>query len=395
MMDIDKVKTTTVGESQIDLLGTAHVSKISQETVRQLLMEGDYTAVAVELCNRRLEAITNPDAMAQTDLWQIIRRGKAMAITAMLALGAYQQRIAEQFNIDAGAEIKTAVYLANDKNLPLTVIDRDIGTTLKRLYKATPWWQRMGMISTLLFQMLNRQHIDENEIERIKQSDMLESMLKEMEMAGGKIKHIILDERDQYMAAKILEYVRTESPKKMLVVIGAGHLMGIHKLLLEPIVNTDEHIKKLEYIPPTSRIWKFVPWIIVVTILTGFIIGFQRGSEFGMGLVYYWILINGGLAALGAILATAHPLTVVTAFVAAPLTSINPTIGAGMVTAFAEMFLRKPKVADFHNLRKDVTTFKGWRTNNAARVLLIFVFSTIGSAIGTYIGGAHILQQIL
>jgi len=106
------------------------------------------------------------------------------------------------------------------------------------------------------------------------------------------------------------------------------------------------------------------------------------------------VLINGGLSALGAAIAGAHPLTVVGAFIAAPITSLNPMVGAGMVTAMIEIYIRKPKVADFNQLKHDTTHFKGWWKNRVTRTLLIFILSTLGSAIGTYVAGFFIFERL-
>jgi len=166
------------------------------------------------------------------------------------------------------------------------------------------------------------------------------------------------------------------------------------QLETQSITNPNERIMQLDTIPPPSQWRKFIPWLIVALILTGFVIGFMHSPELGTSMVIDWILINGGLSALGAAIAFAHPLSILTAFLAAPWTSFNPTIGAGMVVAAVETYLRKPKVGDFNRLRTDTTTLKGWWNNQVTRILLIFIFSTLGSAIGTYVAGFRIFEQL-
>jgi pheromone shutdown protein TraB len=153
-------------------------------------------------------------------------------------------------------------------------------------------------------------------------------------------------------------------------------------------------IERLEQVPPGARWLKYFPWLIVALVFVGFAIGFARSPAMGWQLVADWVLINGGLAALGALLAAGHPLTIIGAFLAAPLTSLNPTIGAGMVTAAIEVYLRRPKVGDFGQLRQDTTTIRGWWHNRVTRTLLVFMFSTIGSAIGTYLAGFRIVERL-
>ena len=147
--------------------------------------------------------------------------------------------------------------------------------------------------------------------------------------------------------------------------------------------------------PPSSRIGYFVGWGICILILSMFYVGYQQSPELGWRLVVTWVLINGGLSALGAALALAHPVSILAAFFAAPLTSLNPTIGAGMVVGLIESYLRKPKVTDFERLRDDISSFPMWWKNGVVRVLLVFFFANVGSAIGTYVAGASIIQQIL
>jgi len=187
----------------------------------------------------------------------------------------------------------------------------------------------------------------------------------------------------------------------MLAVVGAGHLKGIQRYLTEfkQSMSENEHytaqlIEKPDHVAPGSKWLKIIPWIIVCIILLGFMVGFNRSADLGLELVIDWVVINGGLAALGALIALAHPITIITAFIAAPLTSLNPMIGAGMVTAAVEIFLRKPNVGDFNSLRSDTTHLKGWWRNRVTRVLLVFVFSTLGSVIGTYTAGFRIYDKL-
>ncbi|MGD8908198.1 MAG: TraB/GumN family protein, partial [Chromatiales bacterium] len=204
----------------------------------------------------------------------------------------------------------------------------------------------------------------------------------------------LIDERDRYMAARLLQEIEQQGHENLLVVVGAGHLNGISRYLENPPGSPDELIAQLDQQPRPS-IWpKWIPWLIVALVLTGFFIGFQRNPGLGWELVLDWVVINGGLSALGALLAAAHPLTVMTAFLAAPLTSLNPTIGAGMATAAAEIFLRKPTVADFGRLRSDTTKLRGWWRNRVSRIMLVFFLSTLGSAIGTYVAGFRIFDRL-
>lgn len=396
----EPIATLQVGNSKVTLLGTAHVSRQSAEMVSNMIGTGDYDAVAIELCDSRHQAIIDPDSLAKQDLLKVIRQGKAPMVMASLALGAFQQRLADQFGIKPGAEMHAAMEGAEEKNLFIYLIDREIGTTMKRVYHSVPWWKRMGIFSGLVASVISKDDIEEKDIERLKEGDMLESTFDEFSTQSGELYTPLIDERDKFMALRLYESLQQSEPEHMLAVIGAGHLKGIQKYLNELIENQPDNseitkrVEKLNELPSKSPIWKILPWVIVALVLTGFTIGFMRSPELGWELVGIWVLVNGTLSAVGAALALAHPLTILTAFVAAPLTSLNPTVGAGMVTGAVELMLRRPQVQDFGELRQDTSALKGWWKNRVSRVLLVFFLSTLGSAAGTYIAGFEIFGRL-
>lgn len=383
------------GDSRYTLLGTAHVSRASAEEVRDLIRSGEFDAVAIELCQSRYQSLTNPDALAEQDLFQIFRQGKAGMVAASLALGAFQQRVAEQSGIEPGAEMRAAVDESRDANLPLLLIDREVGITLKRVYANVPWWQRMGLITGLFGSLLSRQQVSSEDIERLKQGDVLESTFNEFAEQSEALYTPLIAERDRYMALRLVEENSQDRYRNILVVIGAGHLKGLAGHLEQPLPQTPAtEREQLEATPQRARWWKAIPWLITALVLIGFAIGFSRDSGLGWQLIGEWFLINGVLSGLGAAIALAHPLTVVATFFAAPLTSLNPTIGAGFVAAGVELALRRPKVRDFSQLRHDVAAVKGWWRNRVSRTLLVFLLATVGSAAGTWIAGLRIVGQL-
>ncbi len=382
--------------TEFTLLGTAHVSRHSAAEVRQLIAEGGYDAVAIELCESRAAAIRDPDALANMDLFRVIREGKAGMVAASLALGAYQQRLAEQLGIEPGAEMRDAISSAEKAGVPVMLIDRDIGTTLRRMYRGAPWWQRLGLLSGILASLFSRDQITEQDIERLKQGDMLESTFAEFASRSRVLYRPLIEERDRYMAARLEQERLRGQARRILVVIGAGHLKGLARHLEEtPPTDAGAEVRALDTVPPGSRFMQWLPWLVVAAILGGFAAGFWRSTDLGQQMVIDWVLINGTLSAAGAAAALAHPLTVVAAFVAAPLTSLNPTIGAGLVVATVELWLRRPHVRDFSNLRRDVARLGGWWRNRVSRTLLVFLFATLGSAAGTYIAGFRIFERLV
>ena len=384
-----------LGESRLTLLGTAHVSRASADAVAELLASDAYDAVAVELCPSRYNALIDPDALARMDLFSVIRQGRAYMVVASLALAAYQQRLADQFGIEPGAEQRAAIRLARERHLPVLLVDREIGVTLRRVSAGLPWWKRTGLFSGLLATMLSREQVSEQEIERLKEGDVLETTFAEFAEDRAELYRPLIDERDRYMAARLREEIARDGHANLLVVLGAGHLKGVARYLGEDDRDPAAEIAELDRLPAPRRWPKVLPWVVVGLILAGFGYGFCQSHDLGWGLVLDWVLINGTLCALGAAIAAAHPLTVVTAFLAAPLTSLNPTIGAGMVTGAVELALRKPQVGDFGRLRRDTAELTGWWRNRVSRTLLVFLLSTLGSAIGTYVAGFRIAGRLL
>ena len=390
----DIVKTFQLNNSEITLVGTAHVSQLSVDMVEEKIATDDYDCIAVELCAPRLENITNQAWWKNLDIYQVFKKKKAGLLLINLALSAYQKRIAERMGVEAGQEMIRAVELAREKDIRLEVIDRNISTTLHRLVTEVSFWQKLKIVGGLIAGVFVGEEISEEQIEDLKRGDMLHSVVSEFGEALPEIKRVLIDERDEYMVGRLAEISASpDAPKKILALVGAGHLIGMMPNLESP--PDASHLEELDKKPPPSKTGLYIGWGICVLILSMFVVGFNQSPELGGQLVITWVLLNGGLCALGTLLAFGHPVSIVVAFFAAPLTSLNPTIGAGMVVGLVESYMRKPKVSDFETLREDITHYSMWWKNRVARVLLIFFFSSFGSMIGTYAAGASIVSQLL
>ncbi|HSH47640.1 MAG TPA: TraB/GumN family protein [Halomonas sp.] len=389
-------RTLDVGGTRYTLIGTAHVSAESAGEVRALIASGEFDAVAIELCESRYHNLANPDLMAEQDLFRVFRQGKAGMVAASLALGAFQQRVAEQSGIEPGAEMRAAIDESQRYGLALELIDRDIGITLKRIYANVPWWQRFALFSGLLGSVLSRQDVNSDDIEKLKQGDVLESTFSEFAAESEALFTPLISERDRYMTLRLAESCPPGRFRHVLVVIGAGHLKGMAEHLEAPLPEAPQAEREaLEATPPPSRLWKLLPWLITALVISGFAVGFSRNTELGWQLVMEWFVINGVLSGLATLVALAHPVTVAATALAAPLTSLNPTIGAGFVAAGVELAMRKPKVRDFKTLRHDVTHWSGWWRNRVSRTLLVFLTATLGSAAGTWVAGFRIAGALL
>ncbi|MBL4660396.1 MAG: TraB/GumN family protein [Alcanivoracaceae bacterium] len=375
------------------ILGTAHVSQTSVDTVNELLDTNAFDTVAIELDDMRFEAMTNPDKYKNMDLLKIIKNKQTSMIAVNLALSAYQNRLAQQLGVEPGAEMKAAITQANDKGLTLWKIDRNIRTTMKRAWRSMKFLDKFELMFSF-GGFFDKEEITAEEIEKLKTGDVLESTFSDFADESQPLYNSLIHERDDYMAARLLQETQDTSSKNILVVIGAGHLKGMCTAI-ENKIEANSTIEKLDIIPPGAKWVKYIPWIITAVIIAGFVIGFSRSPELGFELIKTWVLYNGILAAIGAALARAHIVTIITAFLAAPLTSLNPAVAAGMVAALVETYFRKPKVSDFENLQVDATELKGWWKNPVTRILLVFILTNLGSGIGTWVSGFKIASALV
>ena len=388
------IKIIQLDKTTITLIGTAHVSKESVALVEEKIMSREFDCVAVELCPARYENLKNRSWWQNLDIYEVFKKKKASLLLINLALSAYQRRLADKVGVEAGQEMIRATELALENKIRLEVVDRDISTTLHRLVTKVSFWQKMKIFSGLIVGVFVGEEVDREQIENLKKGDMLHSVIEEFGESLPQIKKVLIDERDEFMVGKLSMLATSEdAPKSILAVVGAGHLVGMVPGFTMPPdqIQMDELMQK----PASSRMGYYIGWAIGAFILGMFYVGYQQSPELGWNLVVTWVLINGGLSALGATLALAHPVSILVAFFAAPLTSLNPTVGAGMVVGLVESYLRKPKVLDFERLRDDISSFKMWWKNGVVRVLLVFFFANVGSAAGTYIAGASIVKQIL
>jgi pheromone shutdown-related protein TraB len=375
------------------LLGTAHVSKASIDAVHAAIDSGRFDAVAVELDEQRHKALTNPDALAQLDLVKVIREKKVAPFAANLALAAYQRRLAEQLGIEPGAELKAAAVEASARGLSLQLIDRDVGITFRRIMQGLGFWDRAKLIGSVGGGLFARDEVSEADIERLKEGDMLESSFGDFARDTPTLFASLIDERDQYMAAKLRE--RSDGAKHVLAVVGAGHLKGMSRYLADdqraPQAVTDALVQIKQK--------RNIPWItltLMTLIIGGIAWGYYHGGrDLGRDLLLQWVAWTCGLTAVGALLAGANPLSLLAGTVAAPFKPFRPGLPSGMFSALAEVRLRKPAYPDFLALRDDTQTLRGWYRNKVTRVVLVFMLTNLGTIAGEWMAGARILGKLL
>ncbi len=371
---------------QIILIGTAHVSSRSVEEVKQVIEHEEPDTVCIEICDSRYKNITDSDRWKNSNITQIIKDGKAMLLLVNLILSSYQKRMAEQFDIKPGQEMLQGIASAEEIGAELCLADRDIQTTMMRLWRSISLWGKMKLFFQLLLSMFINEDISEQELEKMKSGDMLTSALEELSIAFPHIKAVLIDERDRYLAQKI----RQAPGEKVVAVLGAGHIPGVKENIL-----ADHDLDSLSEIPPASRSTKIAGWAIPVIVLILIACTFSVDRAAAMSQMSAWIIWNGSMAAMGALLALAHPLSILTAFVVSPISSLNPLLAAGWFAGLIEAIIRKPKVHDFESIAQDISSVRGFWNNKVTHILLVVALANLGSSLGAMLGGVEVVRQFI
>lgn len=426
----ENIHRLKIGDKNVALIGTAHVSQESADLVKEVIDTEKPDTVCIELCENRYKSMKDKDSWRKTDLVKVIKEKKALILIINFMLASFQRKMAKKLGVKPGQEMIQAIESAEENDSVVDVIDRDVRTTLSRTWGFMGFKSKfnlfIGMIGWpaligglgLSVVMLAKMFIPEftgkmlaismaacfglilfsggkkedesdemtkEKLEDMKKQDTLELLLDEMGQSVPDIKLRLIDERDLYMVEKI----RQAPGKDVVAIVGAGHVPGMIKNW-----ETEVNLEELNKAPKPGHMGKIIKWGIPALIIGIFIIGFMvGGQEKFTEMIWVWVLVNGAFSAVGTLIALGHPLSIITAFIAAPITSMNPAIGAGMVVGFVEALLRKPTVDDFERLPEDFITAKGWWRNKVTRVLLVFLFSGLGSGIGTWVAGFMMLEK--
>lgn len=378
-----------LGGRTITLIGTAHVSKESVEEVKNTINELNPDCVAVELDEKRADSIKNPSRYSQLDLVKILKRKEGFLLLANLVLASYQRRMGLNAGVKPGDEMIAAMNAAEEKQIRCTLVDRPIQITLKRAWGKNSFWGKCKLFAMLLSSAFSKEEVDPAEIEKLKERNEMDSMMNELSEYMPVIKQVLIDERDQYLASKIW----SSEGNNIVAVLGAGHLPGVQAHLEKLGAGSEssdvEEISKLPRPGILGKLLAFIiPACIIGLIVAGFIYG---GVHAGTQILSTWFLWNAIPAAILTAVAFGHPLTILVGFVAAPFTSLCPFIGVGFCTAIVQAIVCKPKVSDMETLQDDVSSLKSFYKNRILRALLVFILSSLGSTLGTFIGGADII----
>jgi len=381
--------TITLGSRVFKLIGTAHVSRESIEEVRGIISEEKPDMVCVELDQGRYNSITQNDTWEKLDLAKVFKEGKGFLLIANLVLAGFQKRLGNDLGVKPGEEMKTAIETANENGVPFSFCDREVHTTLRRAWAKCGLWSKCKLLSALFASAFTNEKMDEKEIENLKNKNELDGMMSELANYLPPVKTVLIDERDKYLASKIWTSTPPEdnAPKKIAAVVGAGHMQGMiahMEKLSKGEVTAD--VKELDVIPPPGFLSKAAGFIIPVAIVALLAFGFvDKGADIGLEMVIRWILWNGSLAALGSLIALAHPLAILVSFLGAPIATLNPFIGVGLFSGLVQIIFCKPRVSDAQNITDDAASIKGFYKNRITKALLVFFLSSIGAMIGNFI----------
>ncbi|MFB5088880.1 TraB/GumN family protein [Psychrobacillus sp. PGGUH221] len=368
---------------ELILIGTAHVSRQSAEQVKEVIEAERPDSVCIELDEQRYQSVMDGSKWKETDIFKVIKEKKATLLLMNLAISSFQNRLAKQFEIKPGQEMIQGIQSAKETGANLVLADRNIQTTFSRIWHNLGWSGKAQLLSSVFFSIFSRDSISEEELEKMKSQDTLNAVLAEFTESFPKLKTPLIDERDQYLAQKI-----KEAPgDKVVAVLGAAHVPGISKEIYK-----EHDLEKLNQVPPKSIVPKILGWVIPVLLIAIVVYTFFANPTAGLDQALSWVIWTGSFAAIGAAIAFGHPLAILSAFIAAPITTLHPLIASGWVSGIVQAYFRRPNVGDFENLSEDVFTIKGFWRNKVTRILLVVVLTNLVGSIGTFIGGADVIR---
>jgi pheromone shutdown-related protein TraB len=385
-MPEENITRINLDGKEIILIGTAHVSRQSAEQVKEVIERERPDSVCIELDAQRYQSVMDRNKWKETDIFKVIKEKKATLLLMNLAISSFQNRLAKQFDIKPGQEMIQGIESAKETGANLVLADRNIQITFSRIWHNLGLFGKAQLLNGVFFSIFSKETLSEEDLEQMKSKDTLNAVLAEFTESFPKLKTPLIDERDQYLAQKI-----KEAPgDKVVAVLGAAHVPGITKE-----IHKEHDLEALSQTPPKSIVPKIIGWAIPLLIIAVIVFTFIANPSAGFDQALSWILWTGSLAAIGAAVAFGHPLAILSAFVAAPITALHPLIAAGWVSGIVQAYVRRPNIGDFEKLSEDVFSIKGFWNNKVTRVLLVVVITNLGASFGTFIGGADVIRVFL
>ena len=377
-------------DDNLRLLGTAHISKASADAARREVAEYEPDIVAIELCKSRLDALTRPDRFDNETLGKVLREGKAPLVLFQSMLAVEQRRMGLAEGERPGTDLLAAMQAAAEAQKEVALVDRDIQTTLRRAWRRMRFREKWRVMSALLFQDEEDEEVQVDEL--LENTDLITELMGELRDVAPAAGEVLIDERDEFLAGSI-QQLRPEG--KILAVIGAGHLEGVAAHLRNNMEVDKERLRELNHVAPPHSAWKGVKWGIPVLMLGLFVWIASQGDVASLKeAAITWLALNAILAALGAAIARGHPLSILTAAIASPITSLNPMLAAGWFAGLVQLNVAAPSTKDLQAFLKLDQISLFWK-NKVGRVLLVTAFANLGSTAGAWIAGSAIIGSLL
>ncbi|HWP68088.1 MAG TPA: TraB/GumN family protein, partial [Rectinemataceae bacterium] len=353
-----------------------HVSSESAAEVRRVVAEVAPDAIAIELDEGRYKAMTDGKSWEKTDITQIIKQKKVGFLLANILLSSYQDRLAKQMEVRVGEEMRVAIELATTLHLKVECIDRDIQTTFLRIWRTLRLKDKWNLLIALVSSVFEDEKISEQEIENLKQGDLIQAMISEFAGKFPSIVETLVYERDQVMAYQL----KHNQSKRIVAVVGAAHVAGILKN-----IQSDYELAPLLVLPPKSNTSKYASYLVPGILILLLALTSLKVPSLAINTILRFILVNGTFAALGTLVAFGHPFSILTAFVMAPVGALSPVLATGWFAGLMEAWVRKPKVEDFLRINIDASSFKGFWKNRVLRILLVVILANLFATIGTLV----------
>lgn len=374
---------------EIILVGTAHISLASAELAKKTIETEKPDCVGIELDEQRFHQLQQQTKWQQTNVGQIVKEGKTNLLLLNIFLSNLQRKLGESVSVKPGYEMMVAAQTAAAQHLPIALLDRNIDITMKRAFSLTPLKEKLKIIFYLIGGTFSgdQEKLTPEKIEELKQTDMVTALIQELGKKAPVIKKVLVDERDLFIASQILQ----NPAKKMVCILGAGHLQGIQQLLQsQQSIDT----KPLLQLPPKGWIAKAAIWIVPILFSIVMLWAFwSKGVDTVLHFAIYWILITGTASAIGAAIAKAHPVSIITAFAISPLSTIHPLLASGWVAAAMETKYKHPQVQDFEKLNR-LNSYSDYEKNRVTHILMVAAYTNLGSTIGVVIALPYLASLI-
>lgn len=384
---MNKTQTVlNVNNKNITIIGTAHVSKLSAIEVKETIDELHPDTICIELDKQRYESINHPKKWEDTDIIDVIKQKKTGYLLANLILASYQKKMASKMDSTSGGEMMQAIKSSKELDIHLEMIDRDVQTTFTRIYRKHSFFQKISLFTSLIGSIFDDEEITDEDIEKLKQGDALDAAINDVQKSFPVVAEVLIDERNKILAQNI----RKAPGDNIVAIVGAAHVPGILEY-----INEDIDIDELNTVPPKSTFSKVIGWAIPIALILMILSMFRQSPTQGFDQLINWCLWNGSLSAIGTLIAGGSIFAILTAFIAAPITSLNPLLAAGWFAGIVEAYVKKPKVKDLSTLSEAGNSLKSLYKNRFTHILIVVILANLFSTIGTFIGGFDVVVNFI